>query len=113
MKIIHKNQTKIFKNSEACAAIEYPLGDKDINGAVIEINGRYPDKGRTVNLKCKEMVYIIRGSGRLVIEGKEVKLNEGDLVLIEAGEKFFWEGDLIMFSSCAPAWNHEQYKEVE
>lgn len=48
MKVIHKNQTKEFKNSEFCTAIEYPLGDKDINCAVIELNGRYPDKGRVV-----------------------------------------------------------------
>lgn len=52
MKVIHKNQTEIFKNSQVCTAIEYPLGDKDINGAVIELNGRYPNTGRVVNLKC-------------------------------------------------------------
>ncbi len=39
MKFISKNQTKTFKNSDTCTAIEYPLGDKDINGAVIELNG--------------------------------------------------------------------------
>ncbi|MFH1048763.1 MAG: hypothetical protein V1732_03810 [Patescibacteria group bacterium] len=70
MKIIHKNQTKIFKNSEACVAIDYWTGDKDINGAVIEINGRYPNKGRTVNLECKEMAYIIKGSGKVAGLGK-------------------------------------------
>ncbi len=113
MKIIHKNQTKIFKNSEACTAIEYPLGDKDINGAVIELNGRYPDKGRAMNLECKEMAYIIKGFGRVAVENKEIKLSEGDLVLIEPGEKFFWEGNMRIFMPCAPAWNHEQYKEVE
>ncbi|MBU4337939.1 DUF861 domain-containing protein [Patescibacteria group bacterium] len=113
MKIIHKNQTKIFKNSETCIAIDYWTGDKDINGAVIELNGRYPDKGRTVNLECKEMAYIIKGSGKIVVEGEEIKLNDGDLVLIDKGEKYFWEGNLTMFTSCAPAWNHEQHKEVE
>lgn len=51
MKVVYKKQTKQFKNSPVCTAIEYPLGDKDINGAVIELNGRYPDKGRVVNLK--------------------------------------------------------------
>lgn len=113
MKIIRKNQAKVFKNSEACTAIEYPMGDKDINGAVIELNGRYPEKNRVVNLKCKELAYIIKGSGRVVIEGKEIKLNEGSLVLIEPGEKFFWEGNMTMFMPCAPAWYPEQYKEVE
>ena len=45
MKIIRRNQAEEFKNSNACKAIEYPLEDKDINGAIFELNGRYPDKG--------------------------------------------------------------------
>lgn len=113
MKFLRKNQTKIFKNSEACTAIEYPLGDKDINGAVIELNGRYPAKNRVVNLKCKELAYIFKGSDRVVVEGKEIKFSEGDLILIDTGEKYFWEGNAVMFMPCTPAWNHEQYKEVE
>lgn len=113
MKFISKDQTKIFKNSEACTAIEYPMNDKDINGAVIELNGRYPGKGRTVNLECKEMAYVIKGSGKLVVEGKETKLKEGDLVLINPGEKYFWEGNMEIFMPCTPAWHPEQYKEVE
>ena len=113
MKIIHKNQTETLKNSDTCTAIEYPLGDKDINGAVVELKGRYPDKGRVVNLKCKELAYIIKGSGRVVVEGKEVELNEGDLILLKPGEKYFWEGELVMFVPCVPAWYPEQHKEVE
>ena len=54
MKIVNKNQVEVFKNSDVCTAIEYPLEDKDINGAIIELSGRYPSKGRVVNLKCKE-----------------------------------------------------------
>lgn len=112
MKIVHKNQTKEFKNSELCTAIEYPLGDKDINGAVVELNGRYPDKGKVVNLKCKELAFVIRGSARLFVGSEEVTLQEGDLVLIEPGEKYFWEGNMTMFVPSAPAWYPEQHKEV-
>ena len=113
MKIIHKEGTKQFKNSDACTATEYPIGDKDINGAVVDLNGRYPDKGRVVNLKCKELAYVIEGTGKVVVENEEVKLQKGDLVLIEAGERYFFEGDLKMFVPCVPAWYPEQHKEVE
>lgn len=41
MKIIHRNQTKKFRNSEVCFGNEYSLRDKEINGAVIEVRGRY------------------------------------------------------------------------
>ncbi len=113
MKIIHKNQTKEFKNSEACIATEYPMGDKDINGSVVVVNGRYPEKGRVTNEKCKELAYIIKGSGKIVVEGEVIKLNEEDLILLYPGEKYYWEGDMKMFVPCAPAWYMEQHKEVE
>ncbi len=53
------------------------------------------------------MAYIIKGSGKLVVEDQKIKLNEGDLVLIDKGEKCFWEGKLTMFGACAPAWRHK------
>lgn len=113
MKIIYKNQTKEFKNSSTCTAIEYPLNDPTINGAVIIINGRYPEKGKAYNEVSKEMVYVIKGSGKVVVENKEIILNEGDLVLIEPNEKFYWNGNMTLFMPCTPAWNPSQYKEVE
>lgn len=113
MKIITKNQAKEFKNSDVCTAIEYSLEDEDINGAIIELSGRYPDKGRTVNEKCKELAYIIEGSGKVVVEKREYSLQAEDVLLIEAGEKFFWEGNMRIFMPCTPAWYPEQHKEVD
>jgi hypothetical protein len=113
MKIIKKNQTIEIKNSENCLAIEYPLGDKDINGAVIELIGRYPNTGRVVNLICKEIGYVISGSGKIVVENEAISLSEGDMILVEPGEKYFWEGNLKLFAPCTPAWYLEQHKEVE
>jgi len=113
MKIVRKNQTKEFKNSDFFTAIEFPLGDKDMNGAVVKINGRGPDKNKVVNLKCKELAYIIHGSGRIIVGNTETKLNAGDLILIEAGEPYYWEGNLEMFVPCVPAWYPQQHKEVE
>ena len=112
MKVIHKNQAEIHKNDEACIAAEYPL-DKEIDGAVIDINGRHPAKNRCLNLKCRMLCYVIGGNGKIVVEVEEINLHEGDCILIEPGEKYFWQGNLKLFISSTPAWNHEQYKEVE
>ncbi len=79
----------------------------------MEISGRYPDKGRVVNLECKEMAYIIKGKGELEVEGKTIELTEGYLVLIDKGEKYFWSGNFKIFDVCTPAWSHEQHKKVE
>ena len=113
MKIIRKKETIISKNSLKCTAIEYPLNDKDINGAVIKLKGRYPDKGKTVNTKCKEMAYIINGEGQIVVNNKKIVLCKGDLVLIYPNEEYYWEGDLEMFIPCTPAWFPEQHKIID
>jgi len=113
MKIVKKDQRKEFKNGDYCIAFEYPMEDKNINGAVIKLSGRYPDKGWAVNEICKEMGYIISGSGKLVVEDKEYELTAGDLVLINPGEKFYWQGDMEIFMPCAPAWSPNQYKTVK
>jgi len=113
MKIIHKNQTEEFKNGNNCIAVEYPSGDKDINGAVIKLTGRYPENGMAVNLKCKELSYVIMGSGVVTVESEEIDVSEGDLILIEPGERYFWDGNLTMFVPCVPAWYPEQHRIIE
>lgn len=113
MKVIHQDETEKVQNSKNCLVYEYPSDDKDINGAFVKLTGREPDDGRVVNLVCKELAYVINGSGIIVIEDKETKLKAGDLVLIEPGEKFFWNGNMELFLPCAPAWYPEQYKKVE
>lgn len=113
MKIVHKADANKNVVTNSCIAYEYPLNDKDINAVVIEINGRYPHKGRTVNEVCKELAYVIDGSGRVVIEDQEFEIAEGTSILINPGEKFYWEGNLKMFMPCTPAWYPQQHKEVE
>lgn len=113
MKVIKTKQAEKNKIGKKCVAIEYPMEDKDINGSVINLHGRYPDQGRAVNQECKEIAYILEGSGRLIIEGETVDLKEGDMVLIEPKEKYFWKGEMKMFVPCAPAWYPEQHEIVE
>ncbi len=110
MKIVKKSEAKKFDNSKACTAFEYPLNDKDINGAIVEISGRYPEKGLAMNEKCKELAYVIEGSGKFVMAGKEILFSEGDLLFIEPGEKYFWEAKAKLFMPCSPAWYPEQHK---
>lgn len=88
------------------------LETKTLNGVIIKLNGRYPDKGTVVNMVCKEMGYVIKGSGKVVVENKKTKIEEGDLVLIEPKEKYYWEGNLELFVPCTPAWYPEQHKEI-
>jgi len=113
MKVIYKNQTKEIKKGDNFVVTEYPLKDRSINAAVIKVNGRYPNKGRIVNLKCKELIYIIKGYGELFVEGKKFELKRGDMVLIDLGERYYWHGRIKAFVSDTPAWYPEQFKIIE
>lgn len=113
MQIVLKKQAIQRKNSDVCVVTEYKINDETLDFAIVKVIGRYPDKQRVVNTKCKEIVYVNSGNGKVVVNGKEYSLNAGDLVLIEAGEKFFWEGSLELFISCRPAFTVEQHQIVE
>lgn len=113
MVLIRKENRVEHKNSEKCIAFEYPTGDKDINIAEILINGRYPDTGRVVNKKVKEIVFVIDGEGKIIVEGKEYKLKKGDSILVLPKQKYFFQGDnLRIISACSPAWWPEQHKTI-
>ncbi|MFS8158605.1 MAG: AraC family ligand binding domain-containing protein [Candidatus Roizmanbacteria bacterium] len=113
MKIVRNTQARKFSNSKTCIATEYPLNDNDINAAVIALSGRYPDVGRVVNTACKELVYIIKGAGLLVLENAKYNLEKGDIVIIEKDERYHWEGTMTILTVCNPAWYPEQHKEIE
>jgi mannose-6-phosphate isomerase-like protein (cupin superfamily) len=113
MKISFKHQAIESKNNEACMVIKHDFNDDTISCALVKISGRYPEIGRVTNLKCKEIIYVQSGNGKVVVNEKEYLLNAGDSVLIEAGEKLYWEGNMELFVACQPAFNSNQKQMVD
>lgn len=113
MKISFKHQTIEKTNSAACSVTEYSLNNPMLDAAIATITGRYPDERRVVNQQCDELAYVFEGEGKVVINNAEHHISAGDVILIEAGEKYFWEGNMKLFLSCRPAWNKEQHKIVD
>ena len=111
--MIKKSERKKHANSPKCIAYEYPLGDKNINIAFIEIKGRYPDKGRVTNKVCKELVFVVKGKGKIEVDDKKLLISEGDSVFINANQKYFFDGNLEIVTPCYPAWYPEQHVEVD
>jgi mannose-6-phosphate isomerase-like protein (cupin superfamily) len=107
MKYLKKADSVKYING-AVTAYEYPIEDNDINCALVKLNGRYPSNGWINNKKCKELVYVISGSGKLTTETKKVLLNEGDMLIINPLEKYYFEGELTLLTPCTPPWSLEQ-----
>ena len=101
------------KNSEACTAVEYEFeGEKNINSAVIELNGRYPSEGFALNSICEEIVYIVDGSGKLITTETETIFSTGDMLKIEPNQRYYFDGNVKLLISSSPAWYPEQYQNI-
>lgn len=113
MKYSQARQMNKHQNSDTCIVYAHQLNDKDFDCAIAEITGRYPDSGYVVNKVCKEMALVQEGSGTITIEGQTTQLTTGDCVVIEAGERFFWDGKMTLVLSCKPGWYAEQHIECQ
>lgn len=99
------------KNSASCVVYEYEFPAGKLGFATALINGRYPDEGFSLNKVCDTIYFVLAGSGEVNLEGKILKVTQGDAILVKAGEKYFTEGNnLEVAISNSPSWYIEQYK---
>lgn len=89
-------------------------GNDEINGAVAEIDGRYPETGWAVNTEVSEIIFVLEGSGELITKERRVTLAKAALAVVETGEAYYFEGkSLRVFIAYTPPWTPEQYKVME
>jgi hypothetical protein len=97
------------------AATSFPFTTTLSNLAQIPLTTRYPAEGFVLNTLVEMTVYILEGMVLFHQEGEEVMLTKGDVVLVEANKKYFWEPKpqttLLIFST--PPWTPEQAKAVK
>ena len=114
MKIIKSNDGIEGTNSDKCKTIEYSFDDKDIDLGVAVITGRYPENGFCVNTISKMLIQVLEGSGKLYFENKNIEFSNGDAILIDNNERYYWEAEYCKVSMiCTPAWTKDQYKIIE
>lgn len=113
MKYVTFDETTRHENSSSCTVHEYG-GTPAIDGAVAEIDGRYPDTGWVCNTQITELVYVLEGEGELIVQGgRAVKLAIGGLAVIEPNETYHFMGSqLRILMASTPAWNPEQHKVI-
>ncbi|MCI8588283.1 MAG: cupin domain-containing protein [Bacilli bacterium] len=115
MKYIKYEKATNIKNSNTSTLLEYSLElqDKEIDFAINTISGRYPEKGYCTNKKCKEIAYILEGTGKICKKDQEVIFKKGDLIQIDREEFYYWEGDCKIIMVCTPAWYKEQCEIIQ
>lgn len=113
MNVSTPHDATLFENSNVCRGASYPAGSADIDGAVITVSGRYPSEGFLTNDICKELVYIVSGTGILLSPSETVRFNEGDVVFIDKNETFAWDGSFVGFFATTPRFDPGQHREVK
>lgn len=108
MQIVPRHKRKTVRNPPV-KAHEYGTGSRDINIAEVELHGRYPQKGTVHNELSQELVYVLDGRASLTCDGATTQFERGDVVLIEPGERYSWDGVATLLISCAPTWTPEQH----
>ena len=112
MKFVRREEAEEIVNSSTSCLLEYSkkLGDEDLDFCINTICGRYPEAGDCSNLQCKEIAYILEGTGTIHKKDETMNFKQGDVILIEKKELYFWEGNCRIIMVCNPAWNKEQCK---
>lgn len=110
MKIIIKDERKIYKTDNS-TSYEYPFEIKNIDCAVVEINGRHPVLGWQRNTQVDEMIYCKSGIAEICFINTEPKtLKEDDAVFIPKNEWYYWSEKTngVFVPVCNPAWSIKQ-----
>ncbi len=110
MKLVNQEKAKVIKNSDTSSLLEYSieLDDKEVDFAINTIHGRYPETGYCTNRKCKELAYVLKGTGQICKKEKAYSFKEGDVILIDREEIYFWEGNCKIIMICTLPWYKEQ-----
>lgn len=112
--IIKKGQTKKERIAKGGIVYDYPVKSKEMGFSVQELNGRVPDEGAYKNKICKEICYVIEGSGKIFIDDEELILDEGDIYFIEPGQKSYIMAEgLKLLTITQPDWYEEQCEVVQ
>ena len=113
MQFIKKSNAVKGANSNKCETIEYSFNDKDMDLGIATITGRYPENGFCDNTISKELIYVLDGNGKLYFENNCIEFEEGDSILINSNEKYYWDSTYCIVSmTCTPGWNEDQHKLV-
>jgi len=113
MEIFKNEKKRTLVPSDTATVHEYDTHDGFVSGAVAEIRGRYPAKGFVINTKIKELVYVLSGEGTVITVGGDDHVKAGDVVFVDHGEKFAWDGAMDLFIATTPSFDLNQYIEIE
>ena len=88
---------------------DYPMPSEEIGISVQNIEGRVPESGSFRNRECHEVLYIISGTGNIVVEGMKYTVKGGDVIVIPKGKRsYITSRKLKILAATSPDWRESQ-----
>ncbi|MDD4860001.1 MAG: cupin domain-containing protein [Dehalococcoidales bacterium] len=114
MEIVNRNKVKPFitKDTSEIREILAPRNSSIKKQSLAEAKlGAGKITEEHYHIKVEEIYYILRGSGKMWLDGESREVTAGDGIAILPGKKHRIEntgsGDLVFLCCCAPAYTHE------
>lgn len=105
----------LVKPNKNTTVYSYPSGNASISIAKIIVSGRHPagDGEHFIEEKCHVLFFILKGAGKVIVEGKRLDVKAEDAITINAGQKYYVEGNLEYLAATSPAYSPKQNRIVK
>lgn len=105
----------IIRPAEGTEIYEYPCQSKSLRISYIKVSGRRPAglNEAFIEHDCTFSLYVVKGRGSIIIEGKTYELKEDDVVTVLAGKRWIIEGELSYIVATTPAFYPEQSEVID
>lgn len=90
----------------------FPIGNLTTRISFVLVETKQGHKTTIIEHKSDFIYYVLEGKGYFVINDATEECNQGDLVVIPAGTKFTYKGNLTLLLSCTPPWEAEQEETI-
>lgn len=112
MKILYKkSEAQKFKIDGGTQGLIYPNHPKGQHTiARIQMDGKYPIVGYSVNKTCSETIIMLKGMFKIRVDNNIYKVKPGDVLVILPKTKYRIEGKGEIIDVITPAWNKKQNK---
>ena len=85
----------------------HPKGEQQL-ALVTMTNGTYPRQGYSVNDRCTETIYLLKGKLIVTINDKKTTLHPGKFVMILPSQRYTVRGTGTSLDIITPAWDKKQ-----
>jgi mannose-6-phosphate isomerase-like protein (cupin superfamily) len=109
--VFRPEESELINKHGVCMRI-YTTKNDSSNAAVLYQETDTGHAEEFVHEKSDFLYYVLEGSGTWVVEDREFEAGAGDVVVVPAGKRFWFRGNLKQICITAPAWEEKYERHI-